>query len=143
MRAVPLIALLLLVASCSSPNIRSGAGASGAARAAGARPVSRFISATISRKFNSNGVATNDRRTVADTEELVALESFFPQAGTSERGPLSGGWQPAVTIQFKRATGRSVRVITNYEVWSEGLGDWPVRPALKDHLDRLFARRAS
>lgn len=135
---------IALLAGCSSnssgtPAVRT---ASGVDASVGAKPVSRFTSATILRRLDSAGTATNDHLTVKDPDELVALESFFPQVGTNQRGSGAGAWAPSVIIQFKPAQGRSIRVLTNYQVWSEGLGDWPVNPAFGDHLDRLFAHSA-
>ena len=84
----------------------------------------------------------NDRLTLSDPEQLAILESYFRQAGRGERGPLAGGWIPSLVITFKPALGREVKVHSNYQVWSEGIGDWPVKPALKDHVQRLFSRKA-
>jgi hypothetical protein len=144
MRAILFAAtfMTVLLVGCNSPSSGTGVRtAGGVSPVAGAHPQSRFTTATITRRFNAAGEATNDKLTITDPEELAVLESYFAQAGKGERGPLSGGWAPTVTIQFKPAMGRTVRVTSNYEVWSEGMGDWPVKASLRDHIERLFARR--
>jgi hypothetical protein len=128
--------------ACSSPHAQPRtAGAVSDANSGPQLDSTRFVSATISRSFDSQGRATNDRLTVKSPEELAALEAFFREVGTGQRGPQAGGWMPAVVIKFKPVIGREVRVASNYEMWSEGVGNWPVKPALKDHLDRLFTHR--
>ena len=54
------------------------------------------------------------------------------------RGPASGGWVPSLVVTFKPKLGREVKIHSNYEVWSEGTGDWPATPAMKDYIARLF-----
>ncbi len=132
----------VLALGCSSPKNSGGARtAEGISPVVGAHAPSRFVTATITRRFDASGQATNDKLVINDPDELAVLESYFSQAGTGERGPQSGGWAPAVTIQFKPKLGRTLRVMSNYEVWSEGMGDWPVRSSLRDHIERLFAQR--
>jgi hypothetical protein len=103
----------------------------------------RFVSATITRRFDAQGRMTNDKRTVTEPQELAQLESYFREAGRGERGPLTGGWVPSVVVAFKPKVGREVKVHSNYLVWSEGTGDWPVKPALKDYIERMFNRDAT
>lgn len=136
---------LLLIGCNSSGSGSSTAGGIAAANGSASSPqaTSRYVSATITRTFDSNGQATNDRLTVTDPNELVALQSYFASAGQGQRGPLTGGWQPSVIIKLKPAVGRQVRILTNYEVWSEGTGDWPAAAGMKDHLERMFANRVA
>jgi hypothetical protein len=143
MRVIYLAAALatVVLVGCSAPSNGTGVRtASGISPAVGAHASSRFVSATISRRFDASGQATNDKLVINDPNELVALESYFSQAGTGERGPQSGGWSPAITIQFRPKLGRVIRVTSNYEVWSEGMGDWPVRTSLRNYIEQLFAQ---
>ena len=131
----------LLVAglvSCNQPS--SGGSADGAASVSQGSGTgrTRFVSATVTRKFDGSGRLTNDRLNVSDPQQLAALESYFRQAGRGERGPLAGGWVPSVIITFKPTLGREVKIHTNYEVWSEGLGDWPAKDGLKSQIERMF-----
>jgi len=130
------------LASCSEPSGSAAQGSPSVAQTGPKLGQSRFVSATITRKFDSSGQMTNDRLTINDREELATLEAYFSQAGRGERGPLTGGWVPAVIITFKPALGREVKIHSNYEVWSEGTGDWPAKRGLKDHVQRLFSRKA-
>jgi hypothetical protein len=133
----------VILMGCSAPSGGTGVKTAGGVKAAmGAHAQSRFISATITRRFDASGMATNDKLTITDPDQLAVLESYFPQAGTGERGPQSGGWAPAVTIELKPALGRKIRVMSNYEVWSEGMGDCPIRASFRDYIERLFASRS-
>jgi len=136
-----------LLIGCNSSGSGGNSTAGGIAAASGSanspQASSKYVSATITRTFDSQGQATSDRMTITDPQELVALSSYFPTAGQAQRGPLAGGWQPAVIIKLKPAVGRQVRILTNYEVWSEGTGDWPAPAGMKDHLNRLFANRVA
>ena len=128
---------------CDSSGVGGGAQTAGgiSPEVAVKRPNTRFVTATIERRFDASGQMTNDKLTIHDPEELAELEAFFPDAGAGARGPEVGGWSPAVIVQFKPLLGRTIRVMSNYEVWSEGTGDWPAKRALKDHVERLFAHR--
>lgn len=103
----------------------------------------QYVSATIMRKFNSKGVATNDQLVLTSPREVARLEKYFPEMGSGRRGPTVAGWLPKVIIQFKPKMGRTIRVMTNYQVWTEGTGDWDMRPSFKFYLDQLFANRTS
>jgi hypothetical protein len=144
--SVLVVVLSLMVAglvSCNQPGGGSAGGGSAASIAQGPRiGASRFVSATVTRKLDASGKLTNDRLTVTKPQELAILESYFRQAGRGERGPLTGGWVPSVIVTFKPALGREVKVHSNYEVWSEGTGDWPVKGGLKDRIERMFDRKA-
>ncbi|MBA2707346.1 MAG: hypothetical protein H0U59_06040 [Gemmatimonadaceae bacterium] len=146
MRANPFLVIVLglmvaMLTSCSQPSGGAG-GAQAMATQDGPRMGnSRFVSATVARKFDASGRVTNDRLTVTEPEELAMLESYFRQAGRGERGPLTGGWVPSVIVTFKPALGREVKVHSNYQVWSEGTGDWPVKGSLKDRVERMFDRK--
>src|SRR5262245_3626411 len=147
MRALPSLLVVGTIAvglaSCSQPSGGEGAARQTPLVQGPQMERSRFISATVTRRFDAQGRMTNDRMVVKDAEELARLESYFKEAGRGERGPLTGGWVPSMVVTFKPKMGREVKVHTNYEVWSEGTGDWPVNVGLKDHMERLFARNAT
>ncbi len=109
--------------------------------ALGPSETTHYVSATIERLRNAQGRAATDQMALTDSGDLATLESYFPQLNSGERGRTVGAWTPAVIIHFKPALGRTIRVMTNDQVWTEGTGDWPISSDFKYYIDRLFARR--
>lgn len=147
MRGLPSVVVVALLglglASCNQNGGAAGAGNPSMAVQGPNLEQSRFISATVTRRFDPSGQMLNDRIVVKDPQELAKLESFFREAGRGERGPASGGWVPSLVVTFKPKLGREVKIHSNYEVWSEGTGDWPATPAMKDYIARLFQHNAT
>ena len=140
-----LIALSLitsaLIAGCSAPAKQPQTAGGVDSAAANSSNQSRYSSATVTRTMDSNGRATNDKITISDPQQLNRVMSYFPEAGQNRRGPLAGGWMPAITIHAHPKNGRAVVIRSNYEFWSEGTGDWPVDAGFRDYIDRLFRQR--
>ena len=83
-----------------------------------------------------------ERFEVTETEELLKLASYFPQMGRGGTGGDSAGWMALAEITFATADGRTVVVSVPsnpIDVWSEGQGDWPADPRLKQYLRSLAA----
>lgn len=73
-------------------------------------------------------------KTTLDAASANRLATFFPQLGTRKKSGTAGAWMPKVEVDFKAADGAVTHVTSNFEVWSEGRGDWPVQPGLEAYV---------
>lgn len=83
-------------------------------------------------------------RTIIVTDQAVldGLADFFPQAGSMREGSVPpSGWVSVVGVRmsFSDNTTSTVDVSHNWDVWSEGPGDWPLRPGLQGFLAEIEA----
>src|ERR1035437_1659287 len=78
---------------------------------------------------------------INDPQELAKFASFFPQMGKGKKSYIAGGWMSGTDIKLYKADGTvisiSVSVNDDYNVWSEGNGDWRVKGDLKTYLNKL------
>jgi RNA polymerase sigma factor (sigma-70 family) len=87
------------------------------------------------------------------------LASFFPGLGEGKQAPTAAGWKAGLTVRFQTAPSSTVRIQTAppsvagitrerrvlevrvnpaLTTWTEGQGDWAVKPGLAEFLDELF-----
>jgi len=92
----------------------------------------------------ANGVLTvrdyapvHSTKITLDAASANRLAAFFPQLGTGSRSRIAGAWMPTVEVDFKAADGKVTHVMSNFEVWSEGRGDWAAQPGLEAHVTEL------
>ena len=78
-----------------------------------------------------------DTKIPLDAAAANRLATFFPQLGTRRRSGIAGAWLPTVEVAFKAADGAVTHVTSNFEVWSEGHGDWAAQPGLEAHVAEL------
>jgi hypothetical protein len=75
---------------------------------------------------------------VTDTKSLKQLLGSFPGVGAGNQSPMAGGWVARVRIDLEREGKPSVtvKISPGLGVWSEGQGDWGLRPGFAE----LFAK---
>ena len=76
---------------------------------------------------------------ITDTNTIERVLSFFPGVGQGKASPDAGGWESEVEVVLTRLDGRSVVIRSDFESWSEGPGDWPVKGNLKSYVEHLLA----
>lgn len=72
-----------------------------------------------------------------DAASANRLATFFPQLGTGKKSRIAGAWMPTVEVNFKAADGAVTHVMSNFEVWSEGRGDWAAQPGLEVYVSSI------
>jgi hypothetical protein len=60
--------------------------------------------------------------------------------GEGRKSHRAGGWMLSVEINFVDRRGKTVRIWTNYEWWSEGEGDWPVAPGFESFITSMLEK---
>jgi hypothetical protein len=80
-----------------------------------------------------------------DAASANRLATYFPQLGRGQTSGIAGAWMSSVEVDFKAADGAITNVASNFEVWSEGSGDWATQPGLEAYIFsiRLDAERKS
>jgi hypothetical protein len=76
---------------------------------------------------------------VTDPESLKHLVDSFPGVGAGNRSPMAGGWEARARIDLER-DGKppvTVKVSPGLGVWTEGQGDWRLRPGFAERFARL------
>jgi hypothetical protein len=126
---------LLLATACKSTDTPSGS----AARSVRNRG---FVKATITRHFdaNENPVKTTSI-TVEDPTQLQKLLMFFPGIDTNRQSPTKSNWKSHVDIRFFREDKTSLKISSDYKVWTENTGangDFPLRGPLRQYINTLF-----
>jgi RNA polymerase sigma factor (sigma-70 family) len=105
------------------------------------RTESAFVKAEVTVLTNQQGErrATPLQLTLADPKQIAGLAAFFPEMGQGKTGETPGGWKVGIQIKFHTARGDPLKVSVHWEgeVWSEGHGDWDVKPGLWDHLNAM------
>ena len=71
---------------------------------------------------------------VDDQGKAQRLKEFFPHAGEKRRSIVYGQWQSQLTVEFILLDGTRLRVDSNFDSWTEGFGDWPAKPGLKEFV---------
>jgi hypothetical protein len=74
---------------------------------------------------------------------MKKLTAFFPGLGEGKKSPTAAGWKAALLIDFHSDTDEKnhvLRVTVNrdYDTWSEGNGDWGVKPGLEKFVSALI-----
>jgi hypothetical protein len=79
---------------------------------------------------------------VTDARSLKRLLEAFPGAGKGNRSPMAGGWLVGTRIDLEREGKPSVtvKVSPGLGVWSEGQGDWRLRPGFAELLAELIGK---
>lgn len=72
-----------------------------------------------------------------DAASANRLATFFPQFGTGKDSGIAGTWMPTVEVDFTAADGTVTHVASNFDVWSEGRGDWPSQPGLEAFVSSI------
>ena len=78
---------------------------------------------------------------IVDSADISGLTLFFPYLGQGKQSDVTGGWESVVSIDFIKADGTILHIVTDFETWSEGQenGDWPVKGDLENYVNKLFA----
>lgn len=76
-----------------------------------------------------------------DAASANHLAGFFPQLASGKKSRIAGAWMPTVEVQFQAADGAVTHVASNFDVWSEGRGDWAAQPGLEAYV--LSIRRVA
>lgn len=100
---------------------------------------SNFTKAVVSLRVDEQNQPIDKTKEITDETEVLHLASFFPGLGEGKRSRVAALWEPTVEIHFTGADGKGVTVMSNFESWSEGKGDWPVKPGLKQYIRKLLA----
>ena|SRR5256885_6615107 len=104
-----------------------------------------FASALLKYQIDRDGSVSNDRLEIAINDKaLVAqLAACFPALGTRRDSPIAGGWFPGVLVFFYRVNGTVVRILIDpaWRSWTEGSGDWKVRPGTRELIESLVNHR--
>jgi len=98
-----------------------------------------FIRAQIKRHFdaNENPVPTT-AKTIDDATQIQKLIAFFPGCDTGRTSPITGNWKSHADVRVYRADGSSLLIKSDYKVWSEGNGDFPLRGPFRQYIATLF-----
>jgi hypothetical protein len=75
---------------------------------------------------------------VSDPPSLKKLADSFPGVGAGNKSPMAAGWKARARIDLER-DGKppvTVKISPGLGVWSEGQGDWALRPGFAE----LFAK---
>jgi len=75
---------------------------------------------------------------VTDPQTVLKLLSFFPRMGQGRSSNIVAGCASRVSIVFVDEAGKEVKVASNYDVWSEGDGDWPMDPGFSSYISDLL-----
>lgn len=76
---------------------------------------------------------------VTDSESLKRLVDSFPGLGAGNQSPLASGWLAGARIDLER-DGKptvTVKISPGRGVWSEGKGDWRLRPGFAERFVKL------
>jgi len=93
--------------------------------------------------MDPDGKHVQVQREVTDGAELQKLVMFFPHLGEGRESWTHGGWKSFGEIKFTCADGKLIHVMTDYEHWTEGPGDWPVAPEFSAYIKELLAKPAT
>jgi hypothetical protein len=137
-RLFAILIAVAMLAGCKSPGT-SAPSTGGAVESARGPAPTTYTTASISRTQDSRGNVASGSLTISDPQKIAQLAAYFPNAGTGQRSDESSAWTASVTVRLKTTAGRTVRVRSNYKVWSEGLGDWPLPERFGRFIDGLFA----
>lgn len=81
---------------------------------------------------------------VSDPQEVERLSSFFSGLGHSRRSKRAAKWGPALSITFcENEASVTVTVDGDLIWWSEGKGDWPLRPEFKEYFMELLRKHGA
>jgi hypothetical protein len=71
---------------------------------------------------------------IADAKLLAELASYFPTLGKDS--DISGGWMAGYIILLTRPDKSQIKILLSpqADTWSDGAGDWPVKPGLHNLL---------
>jgi hypothetical protein len=129
------VLLLPLLAACSSDNSSSKAAAH-QVRNRG------FVKAQITRYFDANdNKVKRSTVTLEDPVQIQKLISFFPGAATGRQSPTTSAWTTKAEVRLIRADGSSLKIKSDYRVWSEAnpaSGDFPIRGQFRHFVNSLF-----
>lgn len=100
-----------------------------------------FARAVVTLHYDEKGQYLEGKTiTLTDADKVRELSSYFPGLGQGRKSPMAAGWEGSLTIAFEHREGETVEVWTDpeMELWSEGHGDWKVKPGLRDFVLRQF-----
>jgi hypothetical protein len=123
----------------------SAMGTRGPHKAGGADgvPVDNLVISTadVTVFFNAVDKMASTRVRVTDPEELERLLSFIPEAFSERTSSIAAGWEAETVIEFRLKDGSVRRVVTNYDSYSTGRGDFDVNGDLRGYLAKLVNYR--
>ncbi len=108
-------------------------------------PLDQYLTATVVQYLDLETQQPLDapvRTLITDTKEVARLSAFFPDMGQGKESSESGVWQPAATIEFELSREFSVlvKVSPNLDNWTEGTGDWTLKPDFAAYFKKLLGR---
>jgi hypothetical protein len=114
------------------------------ARATEGNEPAPFVKARIVQYFDADGQFMNGRMlAIDDAATIEQLTAFLPDVGKGKKSDTAAGWESSAVIRFDRKDKSTLRVATDFDDWSEGHGDWPVRGDLAGFVERKFAEALS
>jgi hypothetical protein len=104
---------------------------------------SNFVKAKIGIYMDRDWNLVHCQEFVLVEPELInELADLMPRLGRRVQSRTAGGWYPRVRITFTCADCTELKVVVHpgLRFWTEGHGDWPMRPGLEDFLARVAQR---
>ena len=76
---------------------------------------------------------------VTDSRHIAALEALFPAYQTTPVSDTSAGYIAQYVFMFELPDGSAIRLVSDGDgdLWSTGIGDFPVKGNLKQTVDQL------
>ena len=98
-----------------------------------------FVSAEVRYIRTTSGKVLNKTVKLDKTEAVEKLVKFFPTVGRQRESDIAAAWKANVIITLTDKGGQEYKVDTNFEVWSEVSGDWPVvGVGFEEYIVELF-----
>lgn len=105
------------------------------------KDVVEFVNAKVTIYYDDQGRWVDGDEIVVEGAEFQHLLAFFPEVGMGKKGVAPSGWEAKVVIVLIRSDGTEQRVSSNFELWSEGNGDWPSAKEFRAYIEGLVVEK--
>jgi len=118
MMQVAVLALLPLVAACGKPR-------------------AEVKSAAVVEYVREGATQKNVHFAPVAVTAAKELTAFLEGWDTDQKSSMAGAWMESAEIVFTLADGSriTVGISSEFDHWSSGHGDFPVKPGLKDYIE--------